>query len=249
MDLTCVTRNLGRWTSGQQWVDELAAGGRADLILIQETPAPGGLRTPTGYTAFPDDPSQLRNRGHCRSLILVAEGLAGHVRLASYVLPATLGDYVSEMVLTLPGTAPLHLFNVHASPKAVDEPAAFLEWKRDAERYVFHSDVVSSVLAARAAAGVDVLAVGDFNEAWLWDERHNTSSSQEFFDRLASHGLKDVTMAQWGAEATTQVKHPYQVDRIFATKGVELVLAAPSLSIAPADSQSDHMPITFTLRR
>jgi len=249
MDLACVTRNLARWTSGQQWVDEAAAGGRPDLMFVQETPAPSGLRTPAGYTAFPDDPSQLRSRGHCRSLTLVAEGLATHVQSASYVLPETLGDYVSETVLTLPGTAPLHLFNVHASPRPVDEPAAFLEWKRDAERYVFHADVVASVLTARAGEGADVLAVGDFNEAWLWDDKHGTSSSQEFFDRMASHGLTDVTMTHWGGEVTTQVKHPYQVDRLFATKGVELVLAQPTLSIGPPDELSDHMPVTFTLRR
>lgn len=56
MDLACVTRNLARWTSGQQWVDQVAAGGGPDLMFVQETPAPGGLRTPAGYTAFPDDP-------------------------------------------------------------------------------------------------------------------------------------------------------------------------------------------------
>ena len=87
----------------------------------------------------------------------MAEGLATHIQSASYVLPETLSDYVSETLLTLPGTAPLHLFNVHASPRPVDEPAAFLEWKRDAERHVFHADVVASVLTARAGAGADVL--------------------------------------------------------------------------------------------
>ncbi len=249
MDLRCVTRNLARWASGQQWVDEVAAGGLADLILVQEAPAPSGLRTPAGYTTFPDDPSQLRDRGHCRSLTLVAERLVGQVDSASYVLPEVLADYVSELVVTLPGAEPLHVFNVHASPRPVDDPEVFLTWKRDAESRVYHSDVVSSVLAERAGTGVDVLAVGDFNEAWLWDERHRTSSSKEFFERLASHGFTDVTMKHWGAEVTTQVQHRYQVDRLFATEGVKLALSDPSQSIGPADGMSDHLPITFTLLR
>lgn len=248
MDLTCVTRNLGRWTSGQDWVNAMAASG-VDVLCVQETPAPSGLRAPAGYTPLPHDPSQLRDRGHCRSLTLVADRLASYVDTASYVLPETLGDYVCEVVLTLPGTTPLHLINVHASPRPIDAPDAFTAWKRDAERYVYYSDVVTSLLAARAGTGADVLAVGDFNEAWLWDKRHHTTSSQEFFERLARHGLIDLTMAGWEREVTTQVRHPYQVDRIFATTHVELVLSSPELSIGPDDGQSDHLPITFTLRR
>lgn len=249
MDLMCVTRNLGRWTSGQQWVDELAGAGRPDLMFLQETPAPGGLRAPSGYAAFPVDASELRNRGHCRSVTLVADALVAHVGPVSYVLPDILGDYVSEMVVMLPGKAPLHLFNVHASPRPVEDSSGFLNWKRDAEKYVYHSDVVTSVLAARAGSGADVLAVGDFNEAWLWDERYKTTTSHEFFNRLDSCGLADATMAHWGTEVTTQVKHPYQVDRLFATKGVELLVDRPSTSIGPDDLRSDHLPISFTLRR
>lgn len=241
-----MTRNLARWPSGQRWVDRVAAS--CDILFLQEVPAPTGLLVPPGFSGFPGVLQPLRDRGHCRSLTLIADALVPYVRDEGFVLPELLSDYVSECVLQLPGASPIHLVNVHASPRPVAfAEAPYAAWRRPSEARVFHSDVISSELAARVEAGRQVVAVGDYNEAHAWDVRHRTSTSQEFFSRLASHGLLDVTHRAWGAEVTTQTKHPYQVDRIIASKGTSVMVADPAAAVGEDDGLSDHLPISFTL--
>jgi len=92
------------------------------------------------------------------------------------------------------------------------------------------------------------VAVGDFNEALLWDERHRTTTSAEFFERLRTNGLIDVTADAWPQEVMTQTKQPYQVDRIFRTEGVTIEVQPAAVAIAADDLLSDHLPVAFTLR-
>lgn len=249
MDVSVVTRNLARWSTSQRWVDAEANRGELDLLLLQELPAPKGLDVPSGYHPYPKDAGAMQHAGHCQSLALVSERLSGAVVSASFVLPELLCDYVNELVLQIDGLAPLHVFNVHASPRPLDDPLLYPECKRDAERYVYHSDVISSVLVERAKSGADVLAVGDFNEALLWDSRYKTDTSQQFFSRLEAAGLRDVTLDRWGEEISTQIRHPYQVDRVLATGRVLINLAEPSQSIGPSDECSDHKSISFVIQR
>lgn len=158
VELRCRTRNLARWASGQQWVDEVA--GSSDIIFLQEVPAPAGLRVPDGFAGFPGSLQPLRDRGHCRSLTLVADHLVPHVRDEGFVLPELLMDYVSESVLQLPGTDPIHLLNVHASPRPVTFDATPYEaWRRPSEGRVYYADVISRELGIRVAAGKRVVAV------------------------------------------------------------------------------------------
>lgn len=128
MELLSRTRNLARWPSGQQWVDKVAPS--TDVIL-QEVPAPAGLRVPAGFCGFPGGLQPLRDRGHCHSLTIVADKLLPWVRDEWFVLGDRLMDCVSELVLQLPDRAPLHLVDVQASAR----PVAFAEtpyapWRR-----------------------------------------------------------------------------------------------------------------------
>jgi hypothetical protein len=248
MDMKCVTRNLGRWPASQQWVDANAAAKSWDILFLQEIPAPSGIRVPAGYHAFPRDLQPQRDRGHCRSVILVAEAVLPYVQSSRFVLPEVLDDYVAEVVVCGDGRAPLTLVCVHASPKALlSDEAPHTAWRRDAEVRIFYSDVITGELAALATDGHRVLAAGDFNEAMSWDPAYRTTTSAEFFGRLGTHGFRDVTASVWDGEVTTQTRHPYQVDRIFATADVEVALEPHETSLGPNDGLSDHLPISFTL--
>ncbi len=88
MRLQCVTRNLGRWTYSQQWLDEVAAAGSIDVLLLQEVPS--SLAVPKGYTAFPKDLLPLRHQGHCRTVTLVADRHTDAVESASSCLSGSL---------------------------------------------------------------------------------------------------------------------------------------------------------------
>lgn len=112
---------------------------------------------------------------------------------------------------------------------------------------MYYPDVVSSELAARVAAGKDVVAAGDFNEAHDWDARHNTLTTYEFSSRLESAGLADQPRRAWSAVVTMQTKHPHQVDSVFASAGASVVVDAVESSSGPHDGLSDHFPITFTV--
>jgi hypothetical protein len=225
-----------------------AVAGSSDIIFLQEVPAPAGLRIPDGFAGFPGSLQPLRDRGHCRSLTLVADHLVPHVRDEGFVLPELFMDYVGESVLRLPGTQPVHLLNVHASPRPVTfDETPYEAWRRPSEARVYYSDVISGELGARVAAGKRVVAVGDFNEAHDWDAAHQTRTSHEFFSRLESLGLRDVTRRAWSADVTTQTKHPYQVDRIFASGATSVEVEAVAASLGRDDGLSDHLPITFAL--
>ena len=152
MELLCRTRNLARWPSGQDWVDQVASS--SDVIFLQEVPAPAGLRVPPGFQGFPATLEPLRDRGHCRSLTLIADGLVPLVHDAGFVRAGLLDEYVSELVLQPPGRAPLHLVNVHASPRPVAfDEAPYASWRRPSEARVFYSDVISSELAESSCRG------------------------------------------------------------------------------------------------
>lgn len=122
----------------------------------------------------------------------------------------------------------------------------FLAWRRAAEAHVYYSDVISQELVALAKTGGLVVA-GDFNEAHAWDLSHKTTTSAEFFDRLATNGLVDVTARAWLGEVTTQTKHPYQVDRIFASTDVDVEVKEAAEAIGPDDGCSDRFPIAFSI--
>jgi hypothetical protein len=49
MLLRGVTRNLGRRSVSQHWMDAVAAAACADLLFLQEVAAPAGLVVPEGY--------------------------------------------------------------------------------------------------------------------------------------------------------------------------------------------------------
>jgi len=233
-----------RRSRAQTWVDGLALAG-VHLAFLQEVPA--ALAVPKGFHGFPGDLQPLQS-GRCRSLILVAERRVPALGRASFVLPDLLDDDVCELDLALPGQTLVRMVNVHASPKPVifDE-APFAQWRRRAEARVYYSDVISGELAARARDG-RLVAAGDFNEALLWDERHRTTTSAEFFERLRMKGLIDVTADAWPQEVTTQTKQPYQVDRIFRTEDVTVEVQPAAVAIAADDLLSDHLPVAFTLR-
>ncbi len=246
VELRCRTRNLARWTSGQRWVDRVAPS--CDILFLQEVPSPAGLLVPPGFSGFPGGLQPLRDRGHCRSLTLIADHLVPHVRDEGFVLPELLMDYVSESVLQVMGKPSIHLLNVHASPRPVSfDETPYEAWRRPSEAHVYYSDVISSELAARVAAGKRLVAVGDFNEAYAWDDRHRTSTSEEFFSRLESLGMLDVTLRTWSSEVPTQTKHPYQVDRIFASGGTTVVMEGVEAALGEDDGLSDHLPIAFTV--
>lgn len=201
---------------------------------------------PKGYSALPEDLLPLRNQGHCRTVTLIADKHTEAVESASFLLPELLGDYVAQVRLAPPGCEPVTLVNVHASPKPVmfDE-APFGAWRRRAEVHVYYSDVISSELAVLAKTG-GLIAAG-FNEAHAWDLSHNTTMSAEFFDRLANQGLVDVTARAWPQEVTTQTRHQYQVDRIFATSDVDVSVKDAAEAVGLDDGCSDHFPLAFSL--
>lgn len=173
---------------------------------------------------------------------------------AEYINDAVLGSYVARVDVKTAAGESLTVVSVHASPNPLTAlhadlvPAADL--MRRAERHAWYADVIGHELIRlhREASSVHVLAAGDFNEAYGWDKRYATDSCAEFFARLADGGLIDATQAAWSAEVPTQTAHPYQVDRIFGSRGLEVRLPNdPTMCLSSDDGLSDHLPITFTV--
>jgi hypothetical protein len=267
----CVTANLekGHKPGTREWIERAVESNPAVLFLqeFRDLPFLEALGEQHGYVLI--RPVRVDPRWWVVSSILVRSdlnprplepGLAGVIDVFD--------SYVAGALLHLPSIGDTVALSVHASPSAVTE--------RDLERWprplpdprdggagrrrhptLFYSDLVLEAIH-RLAEQMPVLAAGDFNEAREWDTdpRHQGHTwGQEYFDRLRSYRLIDVTYRLWQEERRTRF-HPsdpaLQLDRVIATPDVERCITGAALDPGWGSDPdlavlADHTPVWFDL--
>lgn len=174
------------------------------------------------------------------------------------------GSYAAAAEVDWPGFGTVSAISVHASPKPVppDGLAGYPEAPSPRDggtdgRYggrLFYSDLLLDAVA-EAALRTQVLAAGDLNEARAWDrvnEGHTWGA--EFFSRVDSRGLVDVTFELWSEERRTRfhATHPeYQLDVVLASPAIARLITDASVdgdwTADNLASRSDHAPVWFSM--
>lgn len=214
----------------------------------------GPLRLPDHVVALPETAEAVTSR-HCRSAVLVDSRALTPTDPGRYLHADVLGQYVAGIAVKTENGARLTVVSVHASPNPLTaehrEAAQPDRLRRQSERQVWYADLVGEELlrVLDRTKPDPVLAAGDFNEAYGWDASHGGDSSAEFFRRLGDGGFVDVTQAAWRREVSTHTSKPYQVDRIYGSRGLNVQVAIdPGLSLGPDDGLSDHLAISFSVQ-
>lgn len=266
--LEFVTANLekGHKPTTRAWL-EAAVSRRPGALFLQEFRDLGylsDLAQEHGYTVVP--PPLVQPRWWIVSSLMVRSDLRPEpLGSTTHNLIRVFGSYVAGVMVQLPVVGESVLLSVHASPNPVTE-ADLSQWlgaPPDARnggkgRYprptLLYSDLILEA-ARRMAADTPALVAGDFNEARGWDDDPRYLGhtwGHEFFDRVDSSGLVDVTYRLWGEERRTRfhLSDPQlQLDRVLASPEVAANIGWADLDSAwsepDLEAQADHAPVWF----
>ncbi len=136
------------------------------------------------------------------------------------------GSYVAAASLTVDGP-PITLVSMHASPSRltsdhVASALAVIRSRRQRNGEWWDADFVLGTLADLVADGHRVIAAGDLNECLAWDQTHDGSWGQQFFENVEHAGLGSATLAAWQRhERSTYLGSDagYQLDHVLVTPG------------------------------